>query len=49
MEANAVSINMDNLRATGRLAEKQVNVALEQAELNGEVIPQEVMNFLNVF
>ena len=49
MEANAVSINMDNLRATGRLAEKQVNAALEQAELNGEVIPQEVMNFLNVF
>ena len=49
MEANALPINMDNLRATGRLAEKQVNVALEQAELNGEVIPQEVMNFLNVF
>ena len=49
MEANAVSINMDNLRATGRMAEKQMNVALEQAELNGEVIPQEVMNFLKVF
>ena len=49
MEANAVSINMDNLRATGRLAEKQVNAALEQAKLNGEVIPQEVMSFINVF
>ena len=49
MEATARTINMDNLRATGRMAEKQVNVALEQAELNGEVIPQEVMNFLNAF
>ena len=49
MEATALPINVDNLRATGRMAEKQMNVALEQAELNGEVIPQEVMNFLNVF
>ena len=49
MEATALPINMDNLRATGRMAEKQMNVALEQAELNGEVIPQEVMNFLKVF
>ena len=40
MEATARTINMDNLRATGRMAEKQVNVALEQAELNGEVIPK---------
>ena len=48
MEANAISINMDNLRATGRMAEKQMNMALEQAELNGEVIPQEVLNFINV-
>ena len=35
MLSAAKPINMDNLRATGRLAEKQVNAALEQAELNG--------------